>query len=72
MTHAVMAANIKGFNDLHLYIKEGAAELIHGVDDTRGGELRSYSKSTLIANLLCSDFCQAPIFTLPEGILKRP
>lgn len=55
MTHAVMAANIKGFNDLHLYIKEGAAELIHGVDDTRGGELRSYSKSTLIANLNRTD-----------------
>lgn len=55
MTHAVMAANIKGFNDLHLYIKEGAAELIHGVDDTRGRELQSYSKSDLIANLNRTD-----------------
>ena len=35
MTHAVMAANIKNFNSLPSLIKEGAAELIHGIDDAR-------------------------------------
>ena len=35
MTHAVMSANIKGFSQLPLYIKEGAAELVHGIDDFR-------------------------------------
>ena len=35
MTHALMAANIKHFNALPLYVKEGAAELVHGIDDER-------------------------------------
>lgn len=35
MTHAVMASNIKGFSNLPAYIKEGMAETIHGIDDTR-------------------------------------
>ncbi|MBQ7498568.1 MAG: hypothetical protein IJU00_12185 [Selenomonas sp.] len=35
LTHAVMSANIKNFGDLPKYIKEGMAELVHGVDDTR-------------------------------------
>ena len=34
-THAVMAANINNFNSLPKYLKEGAAELVHGVDDVR-------------------------------------
>ena len=35
MTHALMAANIKNFSSLPKYIKEGAAELVHGIDDAR-------------------------------------
>ena len=35
MTHALMAANITHFSDLKPYIKEGAAELTHGIDDER-------------------------------------
>ena len=35
-THAVMAANINYFNDLPQFIKEGMAELTHGIDDARG------------------------------------
>ena len=35
LTHAVMAANINNFNDLPAYIKEGMAELVHGIDDQR-------------------------------------
>ena len=34
-THAVMAANIDHFGDLPAYIKEGTAELTHGIDDER-------------------------------------
>lgn len=33
MTHAVMSANITGFTNLPKYIKEGAADYIHGIDD---------------------------------------
>ncbi|SFI13140.1 flagellin [Selenomonas ruminantium] len=33
MTHAVMAANITNFSSMPLYIKEGAADYIHGIDD---------------------------------------
>ena len=36
LTHAVMAANIHKFLELPRFIKEGAAELVHGIDDTRG------------------------------------
>ena len=35
LTHAVMAANVTNFNALPAYVKEGVAELTHGVDDTR-------------------------------------
>lgn len=34
-THAVMAANIDHFGDLPAYVKEGTAELTHGIDDER-------------------------------------
>ena len=36
MTHAVMAANITYFSNLPQFIKEGSAELTHGIDDERG------------------------------------
>ncbi len=35
LTHAVMAVNIDYFNDLPQFIKEGMAELTHGIDDAR-------------------------------------
>lgn len=35
LTHASMAANISDFNSLPLFIKEGMAELTHGIDDER-------------------------------------
>ncbi len=43
LTHAVMAANIDYFNYLPSYIKEGAAELVHGIDDWR--DLKAVVKS---------------------------
>ena len=36
MTHAVMASNITYFSNLPQFIKEGTAELTHGIDDERG------------------------------------
>ena len=33
MTHAVMSANIKNFDSLPMYVTEGAADYIHGIDD---------------------------------------
>ena len=40
-THAAMAANIDYFNDLPGFIKEGMAELTHGIDDERGSRISS-------------------------------
>ena len=39
LTHASMAANMNYFSYLPAYIKEGAAELVHGVDDEREYEI---------------------------------
>lgn len=49
-THAVMSANISCFGKLPLYVKEGTAELTHGIDDERGGvivDLLTNRRSTL-------------------------
>ena len=44
-THAVMAANIMNFNALPAYIKEGMAELTHGIDDERATLISSLGGS---------------------------
>ncbi len=41
MTHALMAANITNFATLPHYIKEGAAELVHGIDDARKSTIKA-------------------------------
>ncbi len=41
MTHALMSANIKNFSSLPKYIKEGAAEVVHGIDDFRRSTIAS-------------------------------
>ena len=38
-THAVMAANVNYFQSLPKFIKEGMAELTHGIDDERGNTI---------------------------------
>lgn len=38
-THAVMASNISFYSKLPNYIREGAAELVHGIDDLRREEI---------------------------------
>jgi len=39
ITHGVMAADVNAFNKLPVFIKEGLAELVHGIDDTRAGTI---------------------------------
>ena len=45
MTHALMAANITHFADLPHYLKEGAAELVHGIDDYRKSTIELLAKN---------------------------
>ena len=45
-THAVMAANIKYFADLPQFIKEGMAELTHGIDDERTWVIKNLASTT--------------------------
>ena len=47
MTHAVMAAVIDGFDDLPLFVAEGTAELIHGIDDERRDSLKGMTADVL-------------------------
>ncbi|MBQ7477697.1 MAG: hypothetical protein IJT01_02185 [Selenomonadaceae bacterium] len=44
-THAVMAANVNNFSNLPLYIKEGMAELVHGIDDERINTIKRLTQS---------------------------
>lgn len=50
MTHAVMSANISGFAALGSTFIEGAAEVIHGIDDERGTLIKSLADSQSIAS----------------------
>lgn len=49
MTHAAMASNIKGFSGLYGCIKEGAAEVVHGIDDERGTRIKNLADGKQIA-----------------------
>ena len=42
-THAAMAANITGFGYLPNSFVEGSAELVHGIDDFRSGDIQIYA-----------------------------
>lgn len=45
MTHAVMASNITDFNKLYSCITEGAAEVVHGIDDARKSDILTFASS---------------------------
>lgn len=45
-THAVMGANITNFGSLPAFIKEGMAELTHGIDDERYYDIRYLAGSS--------------------------
>ena len=52
-THAVMAANINYYMVLPQFVKEGMAELTHGVDDDRYSLIKSLStNATALGNWL--------------------
>ena len=55
MTHALMAANIKNFSNLPKYVKEGAAELVHGIDDERKYAISQLTASNFRATLESGD-----------------
>ncbi len=46
LTHAVMRANIDYFDYLPGFIKEGVAEITHGIDDTRTSALKTLAGSS--------------------------
>ncbi|WP_027397410.1 flagellinolysin [Anaerovibrio lipolyticus] len=52
MTHATMSANIEGFGGLYACIKEGAAEVIHGIDDVRRTRIQNLADNKEIASKL--------------------
>ncbi len=45
LTHAVMAANIKNFASMPRFIREGVAELTHGIDDERYSTIKELVKT---------------------------
>ncbi len=49
--HAVMAANIDHFHNLPLFVKEGLAELIHGIDDERTSSIRQLASTSFVSEL---------------------
>ena len=51
LTHAVMAANINNFSNLPAYIKEGTAELVHGIDDQRRSSILEMANTANLADL---------------------
>ena len=46
LVHAVMSANVDYYNDFPDSFKEGAAELVHGIDDKRRTQIENLSKSS--------------------------
>ncbi|MBR1646753.1 MAG: hypothetical protein IJ685_08255 [Selenomonadaceae bacterium] len=46
LTHAVMRANIDWFDYLPAFLKEGMADLTHGIDDTRSTSLKTLAGSS--------------------------
>ena len=59
LTHAVMAANITGFNNVPDCLSEGSAELVHGIDDFRTMDIIALAQvdniDTLQEALSCMD-----------------
>lgn len=45
LTHSVMSGHIRYFNKLPAYIKEGVAELTHGIDDQRGSDITALANN---------------------------
>lgn len=50
LTHAVCYGNINGMSDMPVFITEGLAELVHGIDDYRLGSLLEVPLNNLTAS----------------------
>lgn len=70
-THAVMAANIKYFAKSYDFITEGAAELVHGIDDERYYSILTLagSPSTLEKQLSTGDTNYTGIYSYSGGYI---
>ena len=55
MTHAVMSAGIEGFGGLYGCIKEGAAEVVHGIDDERRTRIQDLADAKAIYSKLTTN-----------------
>ncbi len=51
LTHAVMGANIGTFINMPTWFKEGAAEVVHGIDDERRDTILSVASSSSALNV---------------------
>lgn len=60
MTHAVMSANISNFSSLPKYLKEGTAELVHGIDDFRKYTIRNLVNNPDEVKSVLADSGSAP------------
>lgn len=47
LVHGTMAANINNFNSLNGFLKEGLAELVHGIDDHRRSAILNVANTSL-------------------------
>ena len=59
LTHAVMAVNLDNYSSLPVYIREGTAELVHGIDDER--------RNTIVALLTSRTADLEKVFSTGDG-----
>lgn len=64
LVHGAMAANINGFNDLPLFIAEGLAELVHGIDDKRTNSIMGVANPTFKIGELSNEESLNYLFSL--------
>ena len=71
LTHAVMAANIASMASLPEFVREGAAELVQGIDDLRPAQLLALASnpSALSASLNVNNTATADVYTYAAGYM---
>ena len=63
MTHAVMRSNIDYFDYLPKWLKEGMAELTHGIDDRRSADLRKLAGDSNLLQRTLNDLSATGVST---------
>ena len=69
LTHSVMSAHIRYFNKLPGYIKEGMAELTHGIDDERGSNIIALADNTASLKKALGNGTTASSANYPAGYM---